>query len=116
MPKKRTNTDRANFASISVTADQKKHFKNLLETAEDELWGYLTEFLSSGHKISLRYDETRDAFASYAYPADETSVNYGTGYSTYGSHPVLVMLFTAYKHVVICDGGVWAVDSDFDFE
>jgi len=103
------------FVNVPLTGEQKKEFAKLWEKDIPQLNDMFVTCLEKGHTFKGSYDPKNDTFIVFTGTKDETNVNYGTGFSTRAGDPVQAMFLAAWKVTVVCGGGLWQNDDDFDF-
>jgi hypothetical protein len=120
MPRKAKNTNgrdwQVQFSSLKLSKSDKKDFEAWAKDIADDLfYQYYPDLLQQAIKCSMSYDAGNDCFIFSMTCKDPKSPNHNVCMvSRSGSHEE-AMLIGLYKHLVICNNGVWPVQGEDDW-
>ena len=109
MAKYRTKLDvNWSFANIRLTADQRNHFLEWVVEASDRLLDVIELIGLAGYKLSLRWDGENTTWIATLSGTDVSAHNDKVSMSARHSDLQYVILLVAYKHIVVCEEGIWS--------
>lgn len=99
------------FVNVSMSDTDKAHFKELQETASDELDDSLVTLVEGGYKLSASWDGSNDCFIVSLTCKHETDDNYGYVLSSRSNNLLEAMRLGVFKTMYLCKDGVWPKDT-----
>ena len=101
------------FVQYRLNAQEKKDFAKWLEGDEVKSGLTFVEFVQSGMKCSISWDDHNDCYIASATCKDEGSGNHNMCMTSRANDWYEASMMNVYKTNVLCEGGLW---SDLDQE
>jgi hypothetical protein len=95
------------FVDIALS-DEQRAFVSEMNFTEESAFSFLEELTDEGYKVSFTADTAHKSFITTATGSNPDCLN--KGYSLSGRGPTLIgsLASLAFKHVTICDRGIWS--------
>jgi len=103
------------FVSYRLNAQEKKDFSKWLESEEVKSGLPFVEFVQSGMKCSISWDNSNDCYIASATCKDEGSANHNLCLTSRANDWYEAAMMNVYKTHVLCQDGLWSdLDQDAD--
>lgn len=96
------------FVSWQLDNQQKADFEKWEKAARDEVELYLRQFVDTGHKISMSFDEGHDCYICSVTCRDTGSANENHCVTSRAECVITATLIAAYKVFVVAEDVPWA--------
>lgn len=91
---------------LDLTAVDKPFIHEYADNPLD-LFMRLTDIVEAGYKLGISWSDKMSCYCATLTPTGKDSVNAGYVLSGMGKTPILALACVCYKHVVLCEKGVW---------
>lgn len=108
--KEHTN-DWQGFVDVVLSDEDRERVKALAEQGEFDLWQYMKNWIEDGYKLSISPHNRGDTVIATLTGKSPDCVNLGFSMSAFGPGMEQALVALAYKHEIVCEGGVWANQS-----
>jgi len=94
------------FVDIALTDEQRAIVAESVFGDEGAL-SFLQEMTEDGYKISVVEDPAHNCYVATATGSHPQNINCGYSLTARGPNVVGCLASLAYKHIALCDGGIW---------